>query len=83
MSPSVSFRQLYNLTAGKDGGTGDGGVLVTQERMTDTDTAKFDANTKADATNASDASYASKINTPNINGKGGIGKPCTIDIVIS
>ena len=28
-SPSVSLRHLDNLTSGKDGGTGEGGVLVT------------------------------------------------------
>ena len=74
---------MDNLKASKDCGTGEGGVLVTQERMTDTDATKVDANAKADGPDASDASDGSKINTPNINGKGGIGKPCTIDIVIS
>ena len=55
----------------------EGGVLVTQERMTDTDSAKVDVNTKADARNASDSS---RINTPEINLKKGIGKPCIVVI---
>ena len=54
------------MTAGKGGGTGEGGVLVTQERMVDSDTAKVVANAKADA------SDASKINTLKINVKRGI-----------
>ena len=51
--------------------------MVTQERMTDTDSAKVDVNTKADARNASDSS---RINTPEINLKKGIGKPCIVVI---
>ena len=77
MSPSLSLRQLDNPTDGKDGGTGEGGVLVTQERMTDTDSAKVDVNTKADACNASNSS---RINTPEINLKKGIVKPCIVVI---
>ena len=48
-SPSVSLRQLGNLIAEKDCGTGDGGVLVTQERTVDADAAKVDENKKATA----------------------------------
>ena len=71
------MRHLDNLKAGKDSGTGEYGVLVTQERMTDADAAKVDANTKADAPDGS------RINTPNIDAKRGIGKPCTIVITLS
>ena len=53
MSPSVSLRQLEDLTSGKDDGKGNGGVLVTQERMTDADADKVDANAKVYASNAS------------------------------
>ena len=55
-SPSVSLRQTENLKYGKDSVSGEGGFLVTQERMIDTDTAKVDTNAKADAPDASDAS---------------------------
>ena len=53
---------------------------MTQERVIGTDVAKVDANAKADAPNASDSS---KINTPKINVKRGIGKPCIIVITLS
>ena len=55
-------------------------ILVTQERITDSDTAKVDANVKSDAP---DASNASKINTPNIDVKTGIVKPCAVAIKLS
>ena len=80
MSPSMSLRHLVNLTSGKYGVTGEVGFLVTQERMTDNDMAKVDANTKADTPDASDAS---KINTPKINVKRGIGKSCAVAIALS
>ena len=54
-----------------------GGVLVTQESMTDADAAKIGANAKSDA---SDASNASNIDTPKIDVKRGIGKLCTVVI---
>ena len=60
----MSLRQLDDLTAGKGGGTVEGGVLVTQERTTDADAAKVDANAKSDASDTSDASDGSKIDTP-------------------
>ena len=75
-SHSAFLRQLENLTSGKDGGTGEGGVLVTQEMMSDADAAKVDVKEKSVAPNpsdASDASDASKINTPKIDAKRGIG----------
>ena len=50
---------------------------MAQERMTDTDTAKVDANAKADA------SDASKIDTPKIDVKIGIVKPCDVAIILS
>ena len=65
---------MGNLTDGKDGGTSEGGVMVVQERKTDADTARVDANSKADS------SDGSKTDTPNINVKRGIGKLCTIFI---
>ena len=73
----MSLRQLGNLAAGKDGGTGEGGVLVTQERMEDADAAKVDENGKADAPDAS------KIDTNKINVKRGIRKPCAVAIALS
>ena len=60
------MRQLDNLISKKDDGTGDGGVLVTQDRMTDADADKVDANAKSDAPDASDAS---NIDTPKIDVK--------------
>ena len=45
----MSLKHLENLTAGKDGGTGEGVVLAIQDRMVDTDMAKVDVNMKADA----------------------------------
>ena len=74
------LRQLDNLTSGKDGGTGGGGVLMTQESMTDADAAKVYANTKSDAHETSDAS---KIDTPKINEKRRIEKPKAVSIVLS
>ena len=55
---------------------------MTQERMIDADTAKFDAkkNAKADAP---DTSGASKIDTPKIYVKRGIGKACAVAIALS
>ena len=47
---------MENLKYGKDSVSGEGGFLVTQERMIDTDTAKVDTNAKADAPDASNAS---------------------------
>ena len=79
-STIVSLRQLENPTAGKDGGSGEGGVLATQQRTTDTDAAKVDTNAKSDATHASDTS---KIDTPNIDVKTGIGKQCAVVIALS
>ena len=67
--PSASSRHLDHLTSGKYGGTGEGGALVMQERITEADVAKVDANAKADAP---DASGGSKIDTPNIDVKRGI-----------
>ena len=68
------LRYLDNLTAEKDGGTGEGGVLVTQERMTDSDAAKVDANVKADAPKGYVSSNSYNIDTPKIDVKRGIGK---------
>ena len=51
--------------------------------MTDADAAKVDADTKSDVPNASAASEGSNIDTPNINVKRGIGKPCAIAFLIS
>ena len=51
--------------------------------MTYADTYKVDANAKADVPDASDASDASKIDTPNIDVKRGVGKPCAVAIVLS
>ena len=65
---------MGNLTDGKDGGTSEGGVMVVQERKTDADTARVDANSKADS------SDGSKIDASNINVKRGIGKLCAIAI---
>ena len=76
----MSLIQLDNFTAGKDGGTVEGGVLVTQDRMTDTDASKVDANAKSDAPNASDGS---KIGAPKIHVKRGIVRPCSVAIVLS
>ena len=74
-SSSVSLRQLNNRTAVKNGGTSEGGVLVTQEKMPDADAAKVDTNKKADTPNVSDASKGSNIDTTNIDVKRGIRKP--------
>ena len=82
MPPSVSLKQMNNLTYVKDGGNGQGGDLVTQERMTDDDTAKVDTNAKSDGPDTYDTSDASKIDTPNIYVKIGIGKPCTVSITL-
>ena len=78
-SPSVYLEHLDNLIAGKDGGTGEGSVLVTQERTTDAEAAKVDANVKADTPDASDG-Y--KINTTKIDAMRGIGKPCAVVIAL-
>ena len=75
--------QLENLIAGKDSGTGESGVLVTQKKMTDDDAAKVDTKAESDAPDAYDTSDASKINTPNIYVKIGIGKPWVVAITIS
>ena len=82
-TPSVSLRQLDNLKAGNDGVMGEGGVLVTKEKMIDDDTAKVDVNAKADAPNASNTSGVSNIDTHKIHVKIGIGKPCTVAIGLS
>ena len=80
----MSLKQLENLIDSKDCVTSEGGILVTQESMTDTDVAKFYANEKADAPgapnapDAPDAPDAFKIDTPKINMNRGIGKPCTV-----
>ena len=74
------LRHLEKLTARKDGGTDEGGVLVTKEKMADADASKVDANEKADASEASDAW---NIDTPKINVKRGTRKTCAITIVIS
>ena len=66
MSLSVSLRQLDNLKDGNNDGTGYGGVLVTQDRMIDSYTAKVDVKAKADATKKSDDYDASKISNPKI-----------------
>ena len=76
----MSLRQMENLTSYKYCGTCGGGVLVTQERMIDADGDKVDADTKTAAPYASDAS---NIDTPNIDVKRGIGKPCTVAIELS
>ena len=47
--------------------------------MADADVAKVDVNAKADAPDASDAS---NIDTPKINMKRGIGKPCAVAITL-
>ena len=71
------MRQLDKLTAGKYGGTGEGGVLVIQYSMKYSVTAKVDANSK------SDASDASKIGTPKVKVKRGIGKQCAVAVALS
>ena len=76
---SVFLRHLENLTYGKDCGTDKSGILVTQERMTDTDAAKVDAYAKADAP---DASNTSNFDIPKIYVKIGIGKPRAIVITL-
>ena len=63
----MSLIQIDNLTAVNYGETGEGGILVTQYSMIDTDVAKVDANDKADAYNASDGSDSSNVDTPKIN----------------
>ena len=78
-SPSVYLRHLENLKYGKGGVTGEGGVLVTQDRMTDANAAKVCANATVDATNSSDSS---KIDNQKIDVKRGIGKPCAISIAL-
>ena len=52
------------------------------ESMTESDVAKVDVNAKADTPDASDSSKGSKIDTPNIDLKRGIGKMCNILIVL-
>ena len=79
-SLSVSLRQLDSLPYGNYGGTGEGGLLFMQVRMTDTDAAKVDVNAKSDAPDALDTS---KIDTPNIDVKRGIGKPRAVVISMS
>ena len=54
MSPSVYLEHLDNLIAGKDGGTGEGSVLVTQERTTDADGAKVTAKKEAEKSSNAD-----------------------------
>ena len=54
--------------------------MVTQESTTDADAAKVNVNAKSDAP---DASNASKIDTPKINVKIMIVKPCAISIILS
>ena len=54
--------------------------MVTQERISDADTTKFDENAKS---NSPDASSASKIDTPKIDVKIGIGKPCAVAMTLS
>ena len=54
--------------------------MVIQERITDSDMAKVDANAKTDAPDASDASEASKIKTTNINVYKWMGKLCSVEI---
>ena len=71
------------MTSGKDGGTGKGGVLVTQESMIDANTAKVYVKAKADAPDASNNPDTSKIDTPKIDVRRGIGKPCAIAIALS
>ena len=83
MSPSLSLRQLENLKSGNYVGTGEGGGLVTQERTTESDTAKVDTSAKSDAPDASNASDGSKINNPKIYVEKGIGKPCAVAILLS
>ena len=51
--PSMYLRHMDNLTPGKYDGTGEGGVLVTHNRMTDSDADKVDAIAKVDAPGAS------------------------------
>ena len=77
MSPSVSLRQMDNLANEKYGVTGEVGVLVTQESMTDADAAKVAVNAKV---YAPEASNAFKIDTTNIDMKRGIGKLCAVAI---
>ena len=57
--------------------------MLIKERKTDADVAKVDANEKSDAPNASVASDGSKIDTPNIDMKRGIEKPCAVVIALS
>ena len=54
-----------------------------QESMKYADAAKVGANAKADAPEASNASNAYKINTPNINVNRGMVKPCAVSIALS
>ena len=78
-SPSMSLIHLDNLTVFKDGGTGEGGVSETQERITDAFMAKVDANAKSDAPYTSNAS---NINTPKIDVNIEIVKLCVILIAL-
>ena len=71
------LRQLDNLVSGKDVGTCEGGVLVTQDRMTDNDAANVDAKSKTDAPDASN------IGTPKIDVNTGIGKTCVVETKLS
>ena len=71
---------MDNLIDWKYGGTGECGVLVMKKRMTDSGASTVDENAKSDA---SDASNASKINTPKIGVKRGIVKPSAVSIKLS
>ena len=74
---------MDNLAAGKYGGMGEDDVLETQEKMIDSDSGKVNVNTKADTSEASDASNGSKIDTTKIDVKRGIGKSCAVTIPLA
>ena len=62
---------------------GEDDVLVTKEKMIDSDSGKVNVNTKADTSEASDTSNGSKINSPKIDVKRGIGKSCVVAITLA
>ena len=70
------------MADGKDCGTYEGGVLVMQDRMAYAGVAKVDVNLKSDDPEASGASNGSNIDTPNINVKIGMRKPCAVAIAL-
>ena len=71
---------MENLSSKNEGGTGEGGILVTQDRMIDSDSTKVNMKFKADA---SDTSNSSKISTPKVDLKKEIGKLFAVVVALS